>query len=267
MPFSTLDGNAFPVPVLAQVEPEVFEICVPFRYRRRTQDDWITVPKSEEHRRTDLASVPRFMLWLVPRYGVHTLAALVHDQLVDDPPPGGRVEADTIFRDALGELKVPLIRRWMMWAAVSVGATAESFAGKIRVAVWAFFLLVASATFWQHVVASFTDLSPWQSWLVFGHGLLQDLLVVALASVLFVPRIGLGLLAGGSVLTFFVPTVAVLAWIGLYVVLDVIARGGVWLYNEVVVRLANVQPLENVPVIMSRSDDLPVAPSGCPELR
>lgn len=268
MPFTTQDEAGFPVPVLAQIDRSNFEICVPFKYRHKDDGPWVTVPKSELYRRTDLASVPGFLLWLVPRYGVHTLAALVHDQLVKDPPPGGRVEADTIFRDALGELKVPWVRRWMMWAAVSLGTTWASLLGKLRVAVWGLGVSVATAMFWQHAVAAITGLEPWSSWLFFGHGMGWDFGIVAALGLVFVPRIGLGWLAGVSVVFVFVPTVAVLVVLGSYLALEKIARGGLWLYNRYLAVWFRVDPVDNIPVVMTLSAELPVAagiPHGCPD--
>ena len=73
---------------------------------------------------TDLASVPRFLTWLVPRYGRYTKASLIHDYLCStaDPKVGSptdRFKADEVFREAMRELKVGWVRRWMMWGAVT----------------------------------------------------------------------------------------------------------------------------------------------------
>ncbi len=269
MPFATLDEKSFPVPVLAQVDRNDFEICVPFKYRRYVGDPWVTVPKGEQYRRTDLASVPGFLLWLVPRYGVHTLAALLHDQLVKDPPAGGRIEADTIFRDALGELQVPWIRRWMMWAAVSGGTIAESLAGKIRLVCWGLLVALAAAMLWLDVVAAITSFEAPAPWFLFGHGLARDLAVVAGSSLIFLPRLGLGLLAGACLLLFLVPTLAVLVWIGVYLLLERLARFGLSAYNAALAPRLGADRVENVRAVISLSDDLPSFDStlrGCPEL-
>lgn len=106
--------------------------------------------------KTDLASVPRVMTWLFPRYGQYTKAAVLHDYLcqtvgretiavyptqsddgaeddgADDDSGGGgesvapqlievadRSDADEIFRLVMTELDVPWARRWLMWSAVS----------------------------------------------------------------------------------------------------------------------------------------------------
>jgi hypothetical protein len=81
---------------------------------------------------TDLASVPRSLTWLFPRYGKYTKAAIVHDYLCQNfsKPPDvsteqsllpltDRSDADEMFRHLMAELGVPRLRRWLMWAAVS----------------------------------------------------------------------------------------------------------------------------------------------------
>lgn len=79
---------------------------------------------------TDLASVPRSLTWLFPRYGKYTKAAVLHDYLCQhfrSAAGGGdsllpledRSDADEVFRHVMAELEVPWLRRWLMWAAVS----------------------------------------------------------------------------------------------------------------------------------------------------
>ena len=81
--------------------------------------------------RTDLTSVPALFTWLVPKTGAHLPAALLHDALVAgrvDPASyvstGGRVvdrvSADRIFRDAMADTGTGVIRRWIVWTAVTV---------------------------------------------------------------------------------------------------------------------------------------------------
>jgi len=81
--------------------------------------------------RTDLTSVPALFTWLVPKTGAHLPAALLHDALVagrDDPASYvstdghvvDRVAADRIFRDAMADTGTGVIRRWIVWAAVTV---------------------------------------------------------------------------------------------------------------------------------------------------
>jgi len=98
-----------------------------FQYRDPLRGTFL-VPKRGVEFVTDLASVPAFTSWLVPKDGTHTPAALLHDALVRKPsepvqhegPLVTREEADLIFREAMQHLSVPLLRRWMMWSAVSL---------------------------------------------------------------------------------------------------------------------------------------------------
>ena len=81
--------------------------------------------------RTDLTSVPALFTWLVPKTGAHLPAALLHDALVagrGDPASYvsteghevDRVEADRVFRDAMADTGTGVIRRWIVWSAVTV---------------------------------------------------------------------------------------------------------------------------------------------------
>ena len=75
--------------------------------------------------RTDFASVPRVVVWLFPRFGRYTLAAVLHDWLVTVGIPTGAVssrDADGLFRRVMAELGVPPLRRWLMWCGVRWGA-------------------------------------------------------------------------------------------------------------------------------------------------
>ena len=78
--------------------------------------------------RTDFASVPRPVTWLVPRFGAYTLAAILHDWLVTEGIRSGTVtarQADGIFRRVMRESGVPVLRRWLMWAGVRWGALTD----------------------------------------------------------------------------------------------------------------------------------------------
>ena len=83
--------------------------------------------------------MPAVLQWIVLRYGQHTLPALLHDQLVDNDLVHDRERADRIFRDAMGEQGVPIVRRWLMWAAVSIGTIVITRRWKlVPIAVWVF---------------------------------------------------------------------------------------------------------------------------------
>lgn len=82
----------------------------------------IVVPAGFE---TDFASVPRPLVWFLPRTGLWTLAAILHDWLWREDCPRGRCSwrhADRLFREAMQDLGVPLLRRWVMWSAVRLAA-------------------------------------------------------------------------------------------------------------------------------------------------
>ena len=74
---------------------------------------------------TDFASVPRIAVWLVPTYGRYTAPAILHDYLITDCIPAGRitsVDVDGLFRRAMRESGVPPVKRWLMWTGVRWGA-------------------------------------------------------------------------------------------------------------------------------------------------
>ncbi|WP_210438627.1 DUF1353 domain-containing protein [Nocardioides xinjiangensis] len=106
--------------------------------------------------RTDLTSVPALFTWLVPKTGAHLPAALLHDALVagrHDPPAYvstdghdvDRVEADRVFRDAMADTGTGVVRRWIVWTAVTV---ATIFVGRAvpwsRVRHWSYRVAAAA---------------------------------------------------------------------------------------------------------------------------
>lgn len=127
MPF--IDGN---VDVREKGEKE-WELLASVTYQGR--DEPFTVPVGYP---TDFASVPRLVVWLIPRYGIYTRAAILHDFLCSTAPVP-RADADGIFRRAMQELGVSVPRRWLMWAAVRAASLMK---GADR-GQWLAFLLVA----------------------------------------------------------------------------------------------------------------------------
>jgi hypothetical protein len=111
--------------VLRQTDPTNFNLEEPFRFIGADGNARWTVPARDV---SDLASVPQFLTWLVPRYGRHTLAALLHDHLQDStiPNPVTSREADDVFRNAMADTAVPLLLRWLMWSAVSARTRVKS---------------------------------------------------------------------------------------------------------------------------------------------
>lgn len=90
------------------------------RYSGRSQN--FLVPRGFV---TDFATVPQFLLWLIPSTGTYTLAAVLHDWMIKRAVPGGFVSArdtDGIFRRVLREEGVGFVKRWFMWTGVRWGA-------------------------------------------------------------------------------------------------------------------------------------------------
>jgi hypothetical protein len=108
----------------------------PFRYADDKGRAW-DVPVAK----TDLASVPPMMTWFVPRYGRHTLPALLHDFLQDPAHGVSSWDADEVFRDSMRATGVPFARRWAMWAAVATRSLVKkqerAWPWWILVVVWA----------------------------------------------------------------------------------------------------------------------------------
>lgn len=89
--------------------------------------------------KTDFASVPKVLWWILPPHGKHAKAAVVHDWLYVVRPEvratklGNtwtastytrhvtRREADGVFRRIMKECGVGWLRRYIMWAGVRLG--------------------------------------------------------------------------------------------------------------------------------------------------
>ena len=66
---------------------------------------------------TDFASVPQPLWWLIPPWGKYGKAAIVHDYLYQHQTVS-REDADRIFLEAMGVLKVKNWRKYPMYLAV-----------------------------------------------------------------------------------------------------------------------------------------------------
>ena len=96
---------------------------------------------------TDLASIPRFMRWFENPYGRHSLAALIHDELITEVANGGRLGSDTLsdqfFRHMMDAAGVPWLKRWVLWAGVA--ARSRFSAGGLR--RWSIIVWIALCAF------------------------------------------------------------------------------------------------------------------------
>lgn len=105
---------------VTRVDPIRWRLDLPLIYKGSAQT--FIVPAGYV---TDFASVPWFVQWFVPRTGVWTLAATLHDWLITDGIAAGLVtsrECDGLFRRVLREQGTGFIRRWLMWAGVRLAA-------------------------------------------------------------------------------------------------------------------------------------------------
>ncbi|MGV9821300.1 DUF1353 domain-containing protein [Nocardia xishanensis] len=144
-------------PVVEEIDAKFWRLSEPLVYQGDVQE--FTVPAGF---RTDFASVPRALVWLIPRYGAYTRAAILHDYLLHSHEVS-TADADGLFRRCLREFGVSVPRRWMMWAAVRLanrlaGANAREFA---------LFLLVAvPSVLFLAIPVVVVTLSLWFFWVV-----------------------------------------------------------------------------------------------------
>jgi Protein of unknown function (DUF1353) len=123
MPFLPVMGEDQVRLRVERVSDEEWMLLGPLRYEGNT-DRW-TVPIGF---RTDFASVPRAAVWLVPRFGVYTYAAVLHDYFCRVGIHAGAisaVDADGVFRRVLGELGTPTFLRWLIWCGVRWSARTQ----------------------------------------------------------------------------------------------------------------------------------------------
>ncbi len=108
---------------------DYYKVTRSFRYylSEDRPNTWAYVPAGFL---TDGATVPRPFWWLVPPFGEHGQAAVLHDILCETatmfeneiPYSVSRKEADKIFREALKASGVGWFKRNLMYAAVRVWA-------------------------------------------------------------------------------------------------------------------------------------------------
>jgi hypothetical protein len=216
--------------LLRQVDPTTFRLSQPFRYQKGGVS--FEIPEDDV---TDLASVPRFLTWLVPRYGRHTLAALLHDHLQDDTSVSSE-RADEIFRDAMGDTGVPLSRRWVMWAAVAL-RTQWNRGGlrQLRALVWVAVFGVIALGLWPFVVGQLA--ADGLGGLPLAAGALGVAVVApVLLSWVWGRLWPIGALGGVSLLLFALPVVLVVVALALYAAVE-------WLVERLFVGGAQRHPV------------------------
>ena len=195
---------------LRQIDVKLFQLRSALEYVGPTDVVGPTVVDPATLPTTDLTSVPGPFRWFVSPYGLHTPAALLHDRLVGaEAPDFPRHLADRRFRQMLDCLGVPLVRRWLMWAAVAYG-TRWSAGGyrRVLILVWTVLALGGMAS----LVAG---LAAWS---------LPLLLVAAVlpfpAAVLWGKQYGGGLLAAASGPWLALPSIITIFGYGVYWVIE-----------------------------------------------
>lgn len=173
---------------------------------------------------TDLASVPRLLTWLIPRYGLYTKAAVVHDYLCQNAPD--RFAADAVFLEAMSELEVPRLRKRLMWAAVSWATVGGHL---LRRWAWTLFALTGVVLLAVFVVPPFGGwwLVAWIVLLIATSGGLAALVVSVPDGAL--RRVPIVLRATGWTivgLPLLVPALPLAVVLGAYLVVE--SPGGAW---------------------------------------
>lgn len=217
--------------LLRQVDAKTFRLSQPFRY-----DDGITRLDVPEDDVTDLASVPRFLTWLVPRYGRHTLAALLHDNLQDHRTISSE-QADKIFRDSMRDTGVPLSRRWLMWSAVAL-RTQWKHGGfrALGVVAWVALFSLIAVVLWPvltvHLVGSF----GWGAIARCAAAFVAAVLLPLLLSCLWGRLWKVGALGGIALLFFTVQIILVVFALGVYFAVE-------WIVEKLLVKKGNRNPV------------------------
>jgi hypothetical protein len=173
---------------------------------------------------TDLASIPRYMRWFESSYGAHTLAAIIHDDLIADEPNSGPLADDTLsdrfFREMMRSAGVPWLKRWIMWSAVALRSRwAVGGIRRLSVLVWLVLAATGITAFvWTAGSAVFGWDRPIDSWAM----LLVALLLPLPAALLWGEQYGAGIVAAMAAL--WILPAALLAGIG-YLVYLALERG------------------------------------------
>jgi hypothetical protein len=187
-------------------------------------EDARTFTPSDENP-TDLASIPRYMRWFETAYGLHTLAAIIHDNLIVDKPNGGALKDDTLsdrfFREMMKAAGVKWLKRWIIWSAVALRSR-WAVGGLRRLAVIVWLLLAATgftAFVWSIGKATVSWASPLDSWVL----LLVALVLPFAAAALWGKQYGGGLVA--AIAALWILPAAILAGAGytVYVCLEWLA--------------------------------------------
>lgn len=172
-----------------------------------------------EENPTDLASIPRYMRWFESSYGAHTLAAIIHDDLIEDEPNGGPLGDDTLsdrfFREMMKSAGVPWLKRWIMWSAVALRSRwAVGGIRRLSVLVWLLLSATGITSFvWAVGSATLGWGGPVDTWAL----LLVALVLPFAAAFLWGEQYGAGIVA--AIAALWILPAAALAGVGYLVYL------------------------------------------------
>ncbi|HEX7738180.1 MAG TPA: DUF1353 domain-containing protein [Marmoricola sp.] len=246
------DPGTPPRVVLRRLEEGVDLFAMERRIAYRDRDfGELIVPTDTDTFETDLTSVPWLFTWLVPKIGAYLPAALLHDGLVFAPGTPAtyvstdghtvlRADANRVLRAAMLDTGTGLIRRWLVWSAVTA-ATMLSGAGTgwSRAEVWRRRGAVALTVVAVVVLGTLATLDlfdiginlPWMGDASFGSEIVGGLagavvipLVLALAWGRFVVA---GAITGVALAVLLHVTALLLLLTGLYQALEWLARASV----------------------------------------
>lgn len=218
--FVVVDGDGNPTEhqgmPLCQVTSSSFEVGAAIRYTGETGlspalDEQVRLLPLDPERRSDLASVPAVLRWFERPHGVHTPAALFHDYLLGQPEIAA-TDADLVFLNMLGALRVRRVRRNLLWAAVAMRTRWVEH--RVSLVVWVILSLLGLTTFVVALVLTFVggDLPAWTGGrtAVLGVSALAPLpasllwgkvrrgaLIAAIAAIWILPAVVIALLALG----------------------------------------------------------------------
>jgi hypothetical protein len=242
-----------------RLDPPNYRVMRKFQYVDKLGHNYI-VPMDVDANKTDFASIPFFLTWLVPKDGTHTPAAVLHDALIGGqkgvhyetsaPETIPDRHADYLFREAMKVSGVAWLRRWIMWAAVSlrtltVRITKDKITGQesqqkrwgriviigIVTGTWAILSAIMALDV-PDVIRPDRDL-PWIGTQPWWEEILRALAMIAVGVVALAVIFGItlqsirgfvaGALAGGAVGFLGLPMIASLIGVGSYFVLEAIA--------------------------------------------
>jgi hypothetical protein len=221
-------------------EREVFRMLRRIGYRDEHLGE-LLVPAHLDSFRTDLASVPTLFTWLVPKTGRILPPALLHDGLVSRPqdyvgPPLDRPAADRVLRRAMRDTHVGTVRRWLVWAAVTlatihVGTPSWSRSRHLRYLLAAdgtLAVIIALGTIATLDLFDVVDWLPWMGdrpwWLELAGGLAGAVVIPLLLALTWGRFAAAGAIGGVALAVLLHVTVVLAAITLLYQATELLAR-------------------------------------------